>query len=547
MTIKILRGGGSVPLVVFGAPLLPIMAAMLGDPDRPSVHPLEGAGSRRAAVGLGIAGVSAGVTVLFAQLRERRVDRTALVVDVLGGGDFDDLETAIASVAEDTTIHVRAGRFVIERGNMSPAAGVHVVGEGYATHVILRPGTSQNVFRCEAPHVVLDNLRIDGDGTRQEFASGNCVMFSEGAHGSAVIDCDVEAASGYNIVAFPGCREVIIAGNSSSDALEVGIELQGASSCTVAGNVVRNARQNGILLWGSTGDCAFNTVTANTVVGCREFGVLVQDGAHDNTIAGNTITDSRGFGVIVDDTTVSGRAARGTTNPYRATESRDCFGTVIQGNVIVRSGRDGIRLNGATRCSVAGNIVRQSGDNGINVATARGCVLQGNVVTGNGGDGIVLDGPGSACTANVVYSNGRAAREERGAAGIVLGESGDGSVIVANRCFAGSEGEQDSGILTMGDTGEAMLVANVLLGNRRTPVSQPDEESDRLHICPHRRIVVEISGRTTRVVHGLGYSPRSVTIVAHQRASVWQARPSDREAVYLQTDGEHAVAEILIA
>ena len=102
------------------------------------------------------------------------------------------------------TILVPGGTHVIRAGNMHPRAGVRLLGEGYGSHIVARPGLNRSLFRIEQDGVVLADLRIDGNGSEQVLASGNCVSFEQGASHGRVVSCFIEQAAAYNLVAFPG-------------------------------------------------------------------------------------------------------------------------------------------------------------------------------------------------------------------------------------------------------------------------------------------------------------------------------------------------------
>src|SRR5205823_6470096 len=119
-------------------------------------------------------------------------------------------------------------------------------------------------------------------------------------------------ANGYNIVGFYNASNWIISGNhsygtgtGSSRLVHEGIELQGVSYCTVVGNTLSNIRYNGILLWNSAGDCHRNVVSGNTVRGCGDSAIKLEDGAHDNTITGNSC-DASNWGIWLNNNGNSG-------------------------------------------------------------------------------------------------------------------------------------------------------------------------------------------------------------------------------------------------
>jgi parallel beta-helix repeat protein len=246
---------------------------------------------RRQALGAAALGALATALARPASSRAASASNLYVVVDAAGGGDYADLETAVAAVGAGNTIFVKAGLYQIEKGDMRPAQGVRIIGEGWGTHIQAANGLNSNLFVAENDDIMFESLRIDGNGANQKLASGNCIYFGA-CVGGGVRGCWVQASPGYNIVCFPGASHIVIAENFVSDGLEEGIELQGASSCSVVGNIISNHTENGIYLWNSSGDCSFNAVVGNTVSGSTEWnGIQVTDGAHDNTIAANRSAD----------------------------------------------------------------------------------------------------------------------------------------------------------------------------------------------------------------------------------------------------------------
>ena len=219
-----------------------------------------------------------------ASARAASASNPYVVVDAAGDGDYTDLETAVGAVGAGHTIFVKAGLYQIQKGNMRPAQGVRAIGEGWGTHIQAANGLNANLFVADNDDIMFESVRIDGNGPNQKLASGNCVYFGA-CTGGGVRGWWVHSAPGYNIVCFPGATHVVIANNFVFDRLEEGIELQGASSCFVLGNVVSNHRENGIYLWNSSGDCSFNAVVGNTVSGSTEWnGIQVTACPHDNAI-----------------------------------------------------------------------------------------------------------------------------------------------------------------------------------------------------------------------------------------------------------------------
>ena len=102
-------------------------------------------------------------------------------------------------------------------------------------------------------------------------------------------------AIGYQIVAFPGCSDIVVARNIVSGGAEEGIECQGSSDFRAVGNLVQEAGKNGIYVWSNTaqsGTCHSAAVAGNVVSDWSRTslgwgGIVVDDGATDVSITGN--------------------------------------------------------------------------------------------------------------------------------------------------------------------------------------------------------------------------------------------------------------------
>ena len=117
---------------------------------------------RRRALGLASSGVLAGLLARPTTARAASASNLYVVVDAAGGGDYTDLETAVAAVGAGHTIFVKAGTYQIRKGNMRPAQGVRIVGEGWGTHIQAANGVNANIFVADNDNIVFEALRIDG-------------------------------------------------------------------------------------------------------------------------------------------------------------------------------------------------------------------------------------------------------------------------------------------------------------------------------------------------------------------------------------------------
>ena len=486
-----------------------------------------------AGAGAGLLGAAAGAALRAPAAADAAVlGLYAIVVDVAGTGDYTSLEAAVAAAPTDCTIFVKRGLYTIQGGNMRPPGGVRIVGEGYGTHIRARDGMNANLFLLEHDNCAIENLRIDGNGSNQALASGNCV-YLDGVKGARVMGCWVEQSPGYNIVAFPGTTHAVIDGNHVSSSRKEGIELQGASYCSVTGNAVWDAGFNGILLWNSTGDCANNAVTGNTVSGSGGFGISASEGAHDNTITGNTAVSNAQHGILVDD-----------AGPH-----------AIVGNVARSNGTSGagtgIRVQGTSNCLISGNLVSDNNGPGILVNGAHATVVASNNVFANSQTGIMLSaaypGPvwGSVVEGNVSSGNGRDTTQSN-RSGISIRGPFVGTVIAHNRCFdPSSPPTQLFGFVTVDDGPKNLVVGpNAFDGNAQG--GQSLASGGNVAAVAYRIVSATVGTSQVAVPHGLPYAPRTMSITMTSPGSVWRSSASDATNVYLRADAPGRTAEVTL-
>lgn len=488
--------------------------------------------SRRALV----AGAGAGVALAAAALGPARARAAAagglfVVVDASGGGDYTDVEEAVAATPPNSTIFVRRGTYPVRTGNLNPAAGVRVLGEGHGSSIRAADGLDTNVFSITNPNVVLERLKVDGNGANQTYKSGDCISYRR-TSGGKVLGCFVRESPGYNIVGF-SCTRLVIDGNWSYDSREEAIELHGSSHCTITRNVVHDAL-NGIVLWNADDDCGWCSVLGNTVVGSSGYGIVVNTSGHDCTIAGNTVHGSGLSGI-----TLNGRAEAIT----------------VSGNVSTGNGRYGIQLDRVVSCTVSGNVVRGNALAGINLNVVEGTAVHGNVVTGNGDDGIHLDDQpaesarGNVVSANVCAGNGRA---HGGRAGIGLFGPSTGVSVARNRSYdPGPSRTQAYGIAAAerpspSPTSRNLLLGpNLLEGNGTGGMSIAAAVPEAFTV-PYRRLAAAVGASETAVPHGLPYAPRAVELTMTSAGRAWISRAADAANLYLTADADGRSAELLV-
>jgi parallel beta-helix repeat protein len=473
-----------------------------------------------------VLGASAAAALLGPTAAEASSSGIFTVVDAAGGGDFADLHQAVVSAPAGSTIFVKRGLYPVG-AQLAPAAGVRIVGEGYGSHVRLNDAANVNLFDVATDNVIIQGLRVDGNGLKQKLGWCDCVRFA-GATGGRVLDCVVESAAGYNIVAYPDCSEIVFAGNRSLNARQEGIELYGTSHSAIVGNVVIGAGVNGINVWEPR--CGFNSVVGNTVRGSGRHGIVVSAGAHDITVGRNTCDGNASSGITVGD---------------------PAFEVSVTGNVVSGNGF-GIQIYKARGCTVAGNVARGNNPYGLYLNGISGCTVRGNVVTGNGEHGIRLETDpgqpdlGSVVAGNVCAGNGRVQKLD----GISVGGSVRAAIVRHNRCYDdGAVGSktQRYGIAfdSAASPDNVLLGPNLLNGNGSLGLPVP-VGTDRVHAVPFRRVQATVGTAQTAVQHGLPYTPRAVQVLMKSPGTVWRSAPSDANNVYLTADAPNRRAEVTV-
>jgi parallel beta-helix repeat protein len=490
------------------------------------------------AAGIAVAG-GAGAALLASPAAEAAGTGPFIVVDAAGGGDYTDLEAAIAAAPAGSFVYVKEGTYTVNNGNMSPADGVVVSGAGWGSYVKAKNGLNANLFRVTNDHVVIEKLHIDGNAANQSSAS-NCIYFQ--SNYGQVLDCFVHDANGYNIVGFDGASHWLIRGNHSFGTSSTrsypseGIELHGAAFCSIVNNTVWGIKNVGILLWNYTGDCHHNAVVGNTVRDCGDSGIKLEDGAHENVIAGNSVYGCN-WGIWANDAGNSGGPKANS----------------ITGNSVTNSKNIGIQLQGVTETVVADNVVRSNGSHGIWLIRSRGCALVSNMCSRNSQSGILIeDSSDNVCNGNTAMSNGQSSSSPNLKTGIVLLQTSSAcanNVVTGNRCLD-TQGTptQTYGIAALSSTDNNLVAGNLIEGNGSTSraLLLSSAATPKTWTTPYRRITATVGNSQTGVSHGLPYTPLSITITMTSSGNVWKSAPSDSSKVYLTADGPNRTVEILV-
>jgi parallel beta-helix repeat protein len=504
---------------------------------------------------LGAAGAAAAGLAFSPAVAEASSSNLYVVVDAAGGGDYTSIEAAVAAVPAESTIFVKSGTYLVNDGPMDPAPGVRIIGEGYGSHIRLADGKNFFVFKMSRDRVTLESLRIDGNGMNQAYASSDVVAFVNKSQGGGITNCWVHDAAGYNIVVWSGCANITIANNKSYNAREEGIELHGASYCSIVGNLVWNVGASGIYLWNADGDCGFNTVVGNVVSNCVGINIYLSDGAHDNTITGNVSRGSQNHGIQATknshDNVIAGNTAVG--NALDGIVINLCGPNTVMGNTSRANTMNGIRIDRAPDCVVSGNVVRENGRTGIWANVANGAAITGNVASLNGRNGIELSTTsaettrGLICTGNTARANGRGSDNSR-RSGIMIYGPCLNSIIASNRCYDDQPSPTQLYGINVNDSGPdpLQLGPNQLAGNVLTGLYVPSSSTARIDSPPVRKLKATVDTTQVAVPHGLPYIPRSMAITMTSAGSIWKSASPDATNVYLKADAAGRTAEILV-
>jgi parallel beta-helix repeat protein len=180
----------------------------------------------------------------------------------------------------------------------------------------------------------------------------------------------------------------------------------------LSGALIRNNRLSGngdldLLLEDSSNR---NRIVGNTFSGNSESGMAV--GGNGNDVSGNRVMGGA-INLVGDDNILRNNYVAGM-----GLSLEGGTGNSLTGNIVERAAVDGIRVNSyepdtpaAVNNVVRGNIVRSAGVDGIAIATdgpgrVTGTVVQDNLVVGSGDDGIDVESPSTTVRGNVAVHNG---------------------------------------------------------------------------------------------------------------------------------------------
>jgi uncharacterized secreted repeat protein (TIGR03808 family) len=268
------------------------------------------------------------------------IDGAALGLHPNATGDQSKtLQRAIDyAAAARAVLHLPAGRY--RAGNLKLPSYATITGVAGATQLVLSAGTSL-VTAMDGEHIRLNDLVLDGADVPLPEQRG-LIHFAH-ARAIRIADCEIVNAGG-NAIAIEGAAGEV-AGNTIS-AADAAIFSRDAQALTISGNHVRNAGNNGIMVWRSApGD----------------DGTLVIDNRIENI--GNKAGGSGQYGNAV--------------NVFRAAN------VMVRGNRIRNAAFSAVRGNAASNLQIVGNTCTALGEVALYAEFGfEGALIANNIVDG---------------------------------------------------------------------------------------------------------------------------------------------------------------------
>ncbi len=272
------------------------------------------------------------------------VDATALGVRAGGGAD----QTRMLQAAIDSTAGQRVplvlGPGEYRTGELRLPVGAQIFGVRGATRLVFTGGSAM-ISGPRADTVTLSGLTLDGNN--RPLPDGGALVRMTEAGELRILDCDIVGSTrnGIALEAVAG----LIAGNTIMGCGDAGILSRNARGLTIQGNNVRNAGNNGILVWRS------------------------EKGDDGTLVADNRIED------IANRRGGSGQYGN-AVNVFRAAN------VIVRGNRIARAAFTAVRGNAASNLQITGNTISDVGE----VALYAEFGFEGAVIANNTVDGAAI-------------------------------------------------------------------------------------------------------------------------------------------------------------
>jgi parallel beta-helix repeat protein len=359
-----------------------------------------------------------------------------------GDGTTDDRAAILAAIAAVATaggtVYFPPGDYYTSSAiTVSADTGITLLGAGYASSVKSNTASEGCKFAITGDNVTIRNLRLNGGyvsgGQAGDFGLINvtdcsntkiegCYILNSGHLGIRIRGLAVDVAiQGTNIFGNNFCsiqsfdtsntnvpQRILINGNIFQENWGTGgetgaIKLQAepsrsgiTSGHVVSNNIIKDAGQMGIEIWGHASDCA---ILGNTIEG-TEWGISLDDTIR-TTVVGNTCRLFTYAGIesatdtaynIISGNILDGRLAngsRGANAGIITSNSRPQYIKICD-NIVFGINGDGIKLQTTDNSEVMGNTVRDS-NNGIVLNGSSNVVVKGNRFYGTFGTFIFID------------------------------------------------------------------------------------------------------------------------------------------------------------
>jgi parallel beta-helix repeat protein len=195
-----------------------------------------------------------------------------------------------------------------------------------------------------------DNILLDGAGYRLHGNASSSVPYFESGTG-------IDLSERINVTVR----------NTQITAFNLGIVLNGSSSCIVCGN---NITDNGEGIW--LNSSSNNIISRNNVVGNYDSGIVLAYSSGSNSVSENDVKANSVHGIVL----------------YFFSDSS------ISGNNITANSYDGIILYSSLNNNVSGNNLTANRYNGIGLAYSDDNIISGNNITDNNCNGVYLGSSG---------------------------------------------------------------------------------------------------------------------------------------------------------
>jgi uncharacterized secreted repeat protein (TIGR03808 family) len=308
----------------------------------------------------------------FASGRAAAAPRSSFGIDAshLGvrAGSPDDQSRALQAAIDQAAagrVPLALGAGVYRAGDLNLPAGAQLIGVRGATRLVLTRGPAL-ISASRADALSLSGLTLDGAG--MPLAEGRGLVHLVHAHGVRITDCEI-VASGRHGVVLEAC-EGEMTGSTVTGAEDAGVFSLDARGLRLAGNTVRGAGNNGILVWRSErGD------DGTLVVDNRIEDIAARGGGSGQN--GNAINIFRAGNVMVRGNRIKGAA-------FSAVRGNAASNLQILGNTCTGLGEVALYAEFGFEGAMIANNVVDGAAVGVAVTNfnegGRLAVVQGNVI-----------------------------------------------------------------------------------------------------------------------------------------------------------------------